>query len=104
MAHATRLQRLGASIVIVAAAMTASAASAQVNPPNREQQLETQGQSPPSSPSENLSERLDRSQGVITPPPSGDRDIHITPPNPDSKMPVIPPPGSRDGDTTVQPK
>jgi hypothetical protein len=51
-----------------------------------------------------LSERLDRSGGVISPPAHVDPDIHVTPPATGDKMPVVPPPGSRGGDPNVTPK
>ena len=50
----------------------------------------------------NLSDKLNRSSGVICPP---DVDSGIKAPAPDSgKMPVIPPPGSPGGDQNIQPK
>jgi hypothetical protein len=62
----------------------------------------------PSLPStgETLSERLDRSGGVIKPPAGVDPGMHVAPkdPNAGSNMPVIPPPGSPGGDRSVQPK
>ncbi|MEA2988650.1 MAG: hypothetical protein QOG83_1361 [Alphaproteobacteria bacterium] len=51
----------------------------------------------------NLSDTLSRSDGVICPPPSADRDI-ATPPPGGGNTPVIPPPGSPGGDPTVRPK
>jgi hypothetical protein len=51
-----------------------------------------------------LSERLDRSKGVIQPPQVIDQSMQVTPPNPDSRMPVIPPPGTPGGDRTLEPK
>ena len=62
----------------------------------------------PSLPStgETLSERLDRSGGVIKPPAGVDPGMHVAPkdPNAGSSMPVIPPPGSPQGDKSIQPK
>lgn len=50
----------------------------------------------------NLSDKLNRSNGVICPP---DVDSGIKAPAPNTgKMPVIPPPGSPGGDQSVQPK
>jgi len=50
---------------------------------------------------EDLSDRLARSDGVICPPPHGDRDIKL--PTPDAgRTPVIPPPSSED--PTLRPK
>jgi hypothetical protein len=56
---------------------------------------------PPSD--ENLSQKLDRSDGVIKPPGGVDPEMHVPPKDPDAggSMPVIPPPK---GDGTVQPK
>jgi hypothetical protein len=60
----------------------------------------------PTGPS--LSERLDRSKGVIVPPAStADTDPGIVKPAPSTgarSMPVIPPPGTPGGDPNVQPK
>jgi hypothetical protein len=51
-----------------------------------------------------LSQELNRSGGVIQPPPSADRNV-MTPPNQGtSRMPVIPPPGTPGGNPRVQPK
>lgn len=53
---------------------------------------QAQQQAPaPVTPDQNLSEKLNRSDGVITPPPSGDAQMTQTPPNVGAKMPVIPP-------------
>ncbi|MFH1558430.1 MAG: hypothetical protein ABII76_26820 [Pseudomonadota bacterium] len=52
---------------------------------------------------ENLSDRLDRTEGVI--PPARNLDPELTHPAPDvGTMPVIPPPGSPGGNPQVQPK
>jgi hypothetical protein len=60
----------------------------------------TTGQAP-----DNLSDRLERSKGVIRPPGDVDPEIHVTPPDATrDPMPVIPPPGSPGGDQRVQPK
>jgi hypothetical protein len=62
----------------------------------------------PSLPStgETLSERLDRSDGVIKPPAGVDPGMQVAPkdPNAGSNMPVIKPPGSPGGDQSIQPK
>src|SRR5215469_4262285 len=52
---------------------------------------------------QNLSEKLDRSEGIICPPANVDPQID-TPPPAGGKTPVIPPPGSPGGDPTVRPK
>jgi hypothetical protein len=62
----------------------------------------------PSLPStgETLSERLDRSHGVIKPPAGVDPGMQVAPKDPSagSNMPVIRPPGSPGGDQSIQPK
>jgi hypothetical protein len=64
-----------------------------------------QQQMPDKSPKESLSDLLDRNQGVITPPPTGDTDIYTTAPNPNPGTTlVIPPPGAPGGSQNVQPK
>jgi hypothetical protein len=53
-----------------------------------------------------LSEKLEHAEGVITPPASG-TDPGIVQPTPDtgeSKIPVIPPPGTPGGDPNVRPQ
>jgi hypothetical protein len=93
-----------ASLVVTALTIAGSSALAQSAPADRDRQprTETEGQSP--SASENLSERLDRSKGVIQPPQVIDPSMQVTSPNPDSRMPVIPPPGTPGGDRTLEPK
>lgn len=44
----------------------------------------------PGKPGETLSETLDRTEGVIKPPPT-DPKMQVTPPRTDSNMPVVPP-------------
>jgi hypothetical protein len=55
-------------------------------------------------PSGDLSERLNRSEGVIKPPDNVDPGLQRKPPDDSAKMPVIPPPGSPGGDPNVKPK
>jgi hypothetical protein len=52
---------------------------------------------------ENLSDHLDRTEGVICPPLGVDPEI-VEPPPAGGRTPVIPPPGSPGGDPTVRPK
>jgi len=62
------------------------------------------GETSPQAPSstENLSDKLARTDGVVCPP---NVDPEIKAPTPEvGKMPVIPPPGSPGGDPTVRPK
>ena len=53
---------------------------------------------------QNLSDRLDRSGGVIRPPDNVDPGMHVPPPATGDKMPVVPAPGSPGGDPSVRPK
>ena len=53
---------------------------------------------------QNLSDRLDRSGGVIRPPGNVDPEMHVPPPATGDKMPVVPAPGSPGGDPSVKPK
>jgi hypothetical protein len=53
---------------------------------------------------DDLSDRLADSRGVICPPAGLDPDIHVKPPAPGGKLKVIPPPGSPGGNLDVQPK
>ena len=60
---------------------------------------------PSQPPDENLSRRLERSDGVLTPPPTGDTEIHVPPKDEGAAtMPIIPPPGSPGGRQDIQPK
>jgi hypothetical protein len=57
---------------------------------------------PRDPPNQTLSEKLDRTEGVLCPP---NIDPDIKAPTPDvGTMPIIPPPGSPGGDPTVRPK
>jgi hypothetical protein len=87
---------------IVAATMTAGAwAEPTMSDRDRTPKTETEGQAPPA---EDLSERLDRSKGVIRPPRGVDPEMQIPPPPDSGKTPVIAPPGSPGGDQTIEPK
>lgn len=58
---------------------------------------------PAPRPGENLSDRLNRTDGVI--PPTRNLDPGLAHPAPDTgTTPVIPPPGSPGGDQGIQPK
>lgn len=91
-------------------AQTAAPNAAPAQAPTLQAPSPQGGQTSPSLPStgETLSERLDRSDGVIRPPRVGtvDPEIRTTAPNPNagSNMPVIRPPGSPGGNPSVQPK
>ena len=51
-----------------------------------------------------LSQKLNKSEGVIQPPSGVDPAIRVTPPPAGGTMPVIPPPGEPGGNPNVQPK
>ena len=51
-----------------------------------------------------LSDRLEKSNGVIKPKQNLDPDMRRQPPPVDAPMPVIPPPGAPGGDPNVKPK
>ena len=53
---------------------------------------------------QNLSDRLDRSSGVIRPRDNVDPGMHVPPPATGDKLPVVPVPGSPGGDPSVKPK
>ena len=54
--------------------------------------------------SDNLSEKLDKSGGVIPPPAEVDPGMEVKPPRDEGSMPVIPPPGSPQGNPNLKPK
>jgi hypothetical protein len=57
------------------------------------------------NPNQPLSEKLDKSGGVLRPPAGIDPGIHAPAPEPDPRTtPVIPPPGTPGGDQNIQPK
>jgi hypothetical protein len=64
--------------------------------------VENEGAAPRQS--DNPSDRLARTDGVICPPPEVDPDIRAPAPQQPGTMPVIPPPGSPGGDPSVRPK
>jgi hypothetical protein len=89
-----------------------AAASAQDKPPavdpnacapnERLQPGERAPQAPPGTIGQSLSEKLDRTEGVLC-PPNVDPEMKV--PTPETgKTPVIPPPGSPGGDPNVRPK
>ena len=53
---------------------------------------------------EPLGKKLDRTDGVIHPPPGVDPGLTIAPPHTQGTMPVIPPPGTPGGDPGLRPK
>jgi len=77
--------------------------AAQSHPVTPDQNAPTQFDAQAPSRDQNLSERLDRSDGVIR-PRNVDPEMHVPPPATADKMPIVPPPGSPGGDPTVNPK
>src|SRR5215213_6971789 len=95
----------------VAGAQTAPAQSTDPSKPGSDQSTPFDPKQDPRStsttarPGETLSERLDRTDGVIRPPSDLNPDMSVRPPVPDpGTTPVIPPPGSPGGDPRVTPK
>jgi hypothetical protein len=88
--------------------LLAGPAYAQANAPTLQKPDADAKNTSPTMPStgETLSEKLDKSGGVIKPPAGVDPGIHM--PAKDSSvgssMPVIPPPGTPGGNQSVQPK
>ena len=110
-----RFQCAAAGMVLLLAMMATVPCAAQNTPPPQtldpkacsdEQRLRLpDGPAPrPSSPSnQTLSEKLERTEGVVCPPLGVDPEIAVPPPG-GGRTPVIPPPGSPGGDPTVRPK
>src|SRR5215208_2457541 len=91
--------------------MAGSGASAQNAPDQQNPRTQTAPQDPRSTqsdsrPGETLSERLDRTDGVIRPPATVTPDMpQARPPAPDPRTtPVIPPPGTPGGNPQIEPK
>ena len=108
------------SIVLTGSAMAQSEPTPSPPSPTVPRPPQTPGPTPPPTPTpspgpntpgspaiprgETLSEHLDRTDGVIRPPPVGDPDIVQQPPDTNATIKVIPPPGEPGGDPNVQPK
>jgi hypothetical protein len=96
-------------IALVLALAAASAASGQSSAPsmkpdqNAPKQFDAESTQQQQR-NQNLSERLNRSGGVIRPPDSVDPEMRVAPPPTGDKMPVVPAPGSPGGDPTIKPK
>lgn len=96
----TRAHVLGwLSAGVLASALVAGPSWAQTADRDRQPKSETEGQG-----RESLSDRLDRTDGVIRPPAGVDPQIQVPPPEPGARMPVIRPPGTPGGDQTIDPK
>lgn len=104
--------RLAAALAALALGATAALAQTATPPrdPNMPDQRNTVPEqvAPPTSgarPGETLSDRLERTEGVIAPRGNTDPDIRVTPPVPNpGTTPVIRPPGEPGGNQSVQPK
>jgi hypothetical protein len=97
------------SIAVALTLAAASPASGQSSAPSTKPDQNAPSQfdaesTQPQQRNENLSERLDRSDGVIHPPDSVDPEMRVAPPPTGDKMPVVPAPGSSGGDPTIKPK
>src|SRR5437867_4292833 len=101
----------GLLLALLAAAPSA-AQNTPVPPPARDPKACADEQRPqvpnraapqPSGPNETLSDKLERTEGVVCPPAGVDPEIAIPPPG-GGRTPIIPPPGSPGGDPTVRPK
>ena len=102
-----RFTRTPALVVLGCAAVSVAFAQAQAPGPNRAPDQNAPSQFDAQSGrqrDQTLSERLDRSGGVIHPPANVDPEMHVKPPATGDKMPVLPAPGSPGGDPSVKPK
>ncbi len=64
----------------------------------------TQPQAPGADQRDTLGHELSRSRGVITPPPTGDRNVVPPPRDGSLRTPVSPPPGTPGGNPQIIPK
>lgn len=108
-----KLIRTAAAIAISAGLSTAAFAQTNpVQPQPRDPNMPAQHNTVPEKIEPNatgstgtLSDKLNKSDGVIKPQTNVDPGITTTPPAPNAgTMPVIPPPGSPGGNPNVQPK
>jgi len=100
-----RLRILAGIGLAVFALASAGAQPPPAEPPNPQQKpgREPLPAQPEARPGESLSDRLERQDGVLLPPPAGVPDNVIVPEDP-GRIRVIPPPGSPQGDPEVRPK
>jgi hypothetical protein len=99
MANLTRIW--AAMWMLAVCAVSAAAQPRATTPPdqNAPAKFDSQAQTK----DQTLSERLNRSDGVIR-PRNVDPEMRVPPPTSADKMPVVPPPGSPGGDSTLKPK
>jgi len=96
------LAMLGATLICPAAlAQTSGSAGGDKPDQNAPQHFDSQSGK---QDGQSLSQRLERSNGVIRPPEHVDPEMHQPPPPSSDRMPVVPPPGSPGGDQSVKPK
>jgi hypothetical protein len=76
------------------------------SPDNTTEKTIPQGQDPPGADEEEQTTQPAERQGVIKPPPVGDKDIYTEAPNPETghNKEVIPAPGSPGGDPNIEPR
>ena len=104
MYRANRHAALAAILVASAVAIPVTAIAATDAPP-QQTVPEATGPGKSGSSSGPLSDKLDRTDGVLHPPSGVDPEISKRPPpTGPSSMPVIPPPGTPGGEPRVEPK
>jgi hypothetical protein len=94
------LRRAPLTVVVIFGLLTVATGSLEAS------QADTGPSSNQRSPnsSDNLSQKLNNSNGVISPPAQVDPGMKVKPPTDAGSMRIIPPPGSPGGDPNVQPK
>jgi hypothetical protein len=98
------------NLAVVGSALVLAGAMIAFSPLSVAQQAPAPGaaptpQTPQTEPGDEPSEKLDKHEGVLKPPPGVDPKIHKTPPaTTGDRMPIIVPPGEPGGDQSVQPK
>jgi hypothetical protein len=98
---------IGAGALLTLMAAVTAPAAAQTSAAPQMQKPDADSPKPsPTMPStgEDLSRKLDRSNGVIKPPAGVDPGMPVEHGKTTAPMPVIPPPGSPGGNPRVQPK
>ena len=112
MMHASHEHRLVLAVAGVAIGLSTTGIRAQTPLPNAptpdsstpaDPRQDPRATGSTARPGESLSDRLERTEGVIRPPGDITPDNTIRPPDPGT-TPVIPPPGSPGGNTRVEPK
>ena len=93
---------IGAALLTLPSHCSAQAQSP--GPNTQEAPSSAPDQKPPPN-GESLSKKLDKNEGVLTPPSGVDPKIHKDPPaDTGDRMPVIVPPGEPGGNQEIQPK